>query len=585
MVQRILEKMPRAYWSRATLNAVKAGAARTEAEPVTARILKLRDLFAGGYRFRLTCFQRAYSWRVHNVLRLLDDIRNAMQQPDDARRFFLGRVMLAQRPGEIDAEIVDGHQRMVTLTVLFAVLRDLESDPERIAWLDGMIGDQSSLALGRHAFRMAIQATTSVFFADAVQRTGAALLEPITPINEFSETERCIYEARECLRAELITTGKEYRRDLAEFLADNCRLLVMSTSDPDDAWDLIRTELETRLEFSEADQAKAALLSAMPLADRIYCSRAWEGCEAILNATDIHRILGHIRALRWRGRTQSHVPVEDEIIERFDLSNSGMAFMLEEFVPEAERLSAIRLGALHHDPAARDRTVAHLAQMTWIDPHFWVPAALKWLAVHGAGSPQSVSFFERLNRLVWIMRIGGIDPGVQETRILDLADEIGQGVDVENMSRLMIDQKGLLTPALNNLRSANFANKHFAGLVLRRISTALGADSGPICRDKVTIEHVLPRNPPVKSSWRSKFRTKDDIAAYCMRLGNLTLLSPQDNQRAATHDWSVKQAILAEAAFPMSKVAALEGDWTAKSISIRTENLIGVLFKSWDLQA
>jgi hypothetical protein len=181
-----------------------------------------------------------------------------------------------------------------------------------------------------------------------------------------------------------------------------------------------------------------------------------------------------------------------------------------------------------------------------------------------------------------MMKIAGEDPGVQETRIFDICDEIAKWVKVEAMTRLQIEAK-LHTAALTNLRSINFAAKHYAGLVLRRLSILLGADSGPITRDTVTMEHVLPRNPPQGSEWRRLFRADADIKDYAQRLGNISLLTGPQNQKAGTLEWNSKRAVLSGSDFVLSRQAASETTWDAKTILRRSENLIGLIMRNWEL--
>ncbi len=207
--------------------------------------------------------------------------------------------MLAKAPGKIETELVDGHQRLMTLTILFAVLRDLEIDDDRRAWLHGFIGGGDIKSKGKAIYRLTAQSTPSLFFETLVQEPGATERLLDVEQHELSEPERNIYDNRETIRAELTGPNMDdaARRELADFLADRCHVIAIVVEDQDQAWELVHIEQETRLEFSDADQAKAILLSAMPAADRVNCSRLWEGCEAHLSAADMHRLLVHIGAM------------------------------------------------------------------------------------------------------------------------------------------------------------------------------------------------------------------------------------------------------------------------------------------------
>ncbi|MGQ0674174.1 MAG: DUF262 domain-containing protein [Hyphomicrobium sp.] len=573
------------FWSRAKVAAPARSAPPDDLSYISAEVATLAHVFSGEYRFRLTCFQRAYSWRTPQVTRLLSNIREAMTQAPPRRRYCLGRLMLARPLESAETELVDGHQRLMTLTLLFAVLRDLEVDEPRRAWLHSFIASGGMQSRSKPVYRLTAQSTPSLFFESLVQEPGATERILESEFHELSETERNIYDNRETIRAELTSPGMddESRRAFADFLADGCHVITVVVEDQDQAWELVHIEQETRLEFTEADQAKAILLSAMPATDRVVCSRMWEGCEAHLSASDMHRLLVHIGAMRWRCRVQSSTPIENDIVQHFALEAGGFAFMDQEFVPNAERLGAIRRGGVGSEGRQRAAIATSIDYMNWIDPHLWVTAALKWLGARGEADAETELFFRRLDRLVWLMKIAGDDPGVQETRMFDLCDEIAKWHKVDSMSRLQIEGR-MLNAALANLRSPNFAVKHYAGLVLRRLSILLGEDSGPITRDKVTMEHVLPRNPPLHGEWRRLYRTEADVKEFAQRLGNITLLTGPQNQKAGTFDWAAKRAVLAASDFVLSRRASAETDWVSRTVQRRTEELIALLLRDWDLK-
>lgn len=573
--------MTRSLWARAGLARRSAAQEPLEPEYLAASVLSIGEIFSGAYRFRLTCFQRAYAWRTPQLSRLLSNLKEAMQNDGRKRRYCLGRLMLAQEAGHVETELVDGHQRLLTLTILLSVLRDLETDPDRSDWLHGFVADPRKLPSGV-AYRLRAQATISNLFEVTVQERGATDSDPDISVDELSEPERNIIENREYIRSVVAAMPDTARRELADFLANECHVIAIVVDNQDEAWGLISTEQETRLEFTDADQAKAILLSEMPVGDRIACGRAWEGCEALLTATDMHRLLTHIRALYWRGRSHSTLPVEAEIAQKFSLFQGGFPFLNTALVPLAERLSELRRGAIGEDPLARDAIATCITHMTWIDPHSWVPAALQWLRIRGADAPETLTFFRHLERLIWVMKLAGVDPLVQETRILSLVGEIEGGGAVATLTKLSIDPT-VLTVALTNLRSPSFAAKTHAGLVLRRLSIAMGKDSGPVTRTNVTMEHILPRNPK-GGLWRKHFRNEADVKAYAQRLGNITWLSEAHNQEAANKDWPVKRTILASSSFALSRQAAKDAEWTARTIADRTEDLIALLFKQWDIE-
>jgi hypothetical protein len=224
----------------------------------------------------------------------------------------------------------------------------------------------------------------------------------------------------------------------------------------------------------------------------------------------------------------------------------------------------------------------HCERLNWIAPHLWMPAALFWLSKERSAA-ESLFFFKRLERLVWMMRIAGLDPAKQQTRIIQLVGEIERGVAPAAMRELEIPH-AIRDAALTNLRSKTFDAKQYSARVLRRISVSLGQDPGPVNTTTVTVEHILPRGFAQKSGWRTHFPTKRVVQANSHKLGNLTFLTSADNQAADTLDWQDKRPIFARSKLVLANRLGVTGDWTAQSITSRTEDLIRILFESWDLK-
>jgi hypothetical protein len=540
---------------------------------ISVKILTVSDLFSGSYIFHLPWFQRAYAWHPHEVGRLLTNVAEAMRSDLSPRRYFLGKIVLAKPNGSVDTALVDGHQRVMTLTLLYAVLRDLEQDEARRSALQRFIAAPDFLLQPQHA--------TANFIVQFVQEPGATLREPDEDMSELSETQRNIIENRNYLRAQL--SGDDFdeaaRRELAAFLANDCKILKCSVTDEDEAWQILQIEEETRVEFTSADRAKSTLLSIAPSPDRRRCQQLWEQCENLIGATDLYALLLHLRTLRLRNLSDR--PVEADLARAYAMDEMGLAFIERELTPAAEFVARIRAGTV--GPASNQKELASLIrQMSWIDPHYWMPAALNWLMRRNDDHPDTLEFFRLLERLVWFMRLSGADPVKRQRHILRLLGEMDKGGPPANMRELEI-ARTVRSTALENLRSPTFDSKHYAARVLRRASVAIGQDPGPVHAARVTLEHILPRSFLPDSPWRKDFPQKRSVQSHAHRLGNLTFLSASDNQAADTLDWAAKRRILAASEFVISKRAGAARQWTATNISERTDDLIAVLMKDWQL--
>lgn len=542
-------------------------------EVISVKVVPLKDLFSDVYEFRLPYFQRAYAWQTAEIGRLLSDITQAMRASGGKRGYFLGKLMVAKKNGQPETALVDGHQRVMSLTLLFAVLRDLESNPALQIRLNDFIRGDS--------VRLKPQEAMALSCERFVQTPGATSVEPEDDLDLLSETERNVIENRNYLRTELSSADypPEVRHALITYLSERCCVIVASVEDDEEAWSFLRTEEETRVDFSKSDRAKFSLIAIVPPAERAACQKVWESCEALLGAADMHALLGHLRTLK--RRRNSGKPIEIDLAEgyKFNTPGAGLSFLANQFKPAAERLAMLRKSSEVRDgrplPAVSER-------LKWIDPQLWVPAALLWFE-RNQDPDETLLFFRKLERLVWMMKIAGFDPTKQSNRILQLLGEIDRTVSPAKMRELEIPN-ALRDAAASNLRSPTFDAKHYSGRVLRRVSVSLGQDPGPIERTTLTIEHVLPRGFAPKSGWRTHFPSARSVRDYSHRLGNLTLLSPEDNQKADTIDWADKRPIFARSHYVLSQKLAEAESWTPARILERTEELIALLFKDWDIK-
>lgn len=87
----------------------------------------LSKVFSSDFDFKIPDYQRPYAWGVEEAGQLLEDLSDALGRDED-EPYFLGSVVLVKDPSGPAADIIDGQQRITTVTDLLAVLRDLAAD-------------------------------------------------------------------------------------------------------------------------------------------------------------------------------------------------------------------------------------------------------------------------------------------------------------------------------------------------------------------------------------------------------------------------------------------------------------------------
>lgn len=99
----------------------------------------LRGLLQGGKQYSIPMFQRPYSWNVDNWEVLWDDILNLYENADEENEdytHFLGPIVTVAEVGTPDGVspyvVIDGQQRLATLSILLASLRDHMKEEESL---------------------------------------------------------------------------------------------------------------------------------------------------------------------------------------------------------------------------------------------------------------------------------------------------------------------------------------------------------------------------------------------------------------------------------------------------------------------
>jgi len=83
--------------------------------------LTIRTLFKNYSSFEIPSFQRDYSWNALYYRNFFDDIINSISQ-EDQENYFIGTMVFSNLTKENKTDVVDGQQRLTTMTMLFSAL-------------------------------------------------------------------------------------------------------------------------------------------------------------------------------------------------------------------------------------------------------------------------------------------------------------------------------------------------------------------------------------------------------------------------------------------------------------------------------
>ena len=108
---------------------------------INAEVQRIRDVFSAAADIRVPPFQRSFAWGDEETEILIKDLLEAFR---NSVIYFLGAIVVIRPKGRGPADVVDGQQRLTTLTIILAVMRDLTDSTDEQALLHSLIGYSDS---------------------------------------------------------------------------------------------------------------------------------------------------------------------------------------------------------------------------------------------------------------------------------------------------------------------------------------------------------------------------------------------------------------------------------------------------------
>jgi len=128
-------------------------------------------IFSNDFIFSIPRYQRPYSWTTEHSGELLQDLLDALNAAGDVESsgpYFLGSIVLI-KGDSAGAQVVDGQQRLTTLTILLSVLRSLGSSEDKSDLTSYIYQKGKRLEGTKDRPRLTLRPKDQPFFWDYIQ--------------------------------------------------------------------------------------------------------------------------------------------------------------------------------------------------------------------------------------------------------------------------------------------------------------------------------------------------------------------------------------------------------------------------------
>ncbi len=545
----------------------------------------LRAVFDDTYLFKIPTYQRPYAWTTDEADELLNDLMEAQRKdPDDP--YFLGSIILIKQESSPESDVVDGQQRLTTLTILLCVLRELSKDDNhkgeinRFIWQEG-----SEVNETQDELRLTLRERDRDFFRDHIQNGGsiASLLDADRA--GLSDSRTRIVENVAHIHKKLVSLSEAQLWEFTLFVLRGCFLVVVAATNRDSAYRIFSVMNTRGLDLSPTDILKAEAIG--DLEERLQSEYAakWEELEEELGRDKFRELFAHIRMIY--GKDKLRVTLQEGFREHVLSEVSGPAFIDEVLVPYAKLYEVIEDSAYVSTENAEEIN-RYIGFLGFLDNFDWIPPAMEYLRLHGNASSKVLDFLKRLDRLAYGLFLRRADTYERIERYGRVLTEIergeagGQGSSAFELSEA---EKAEIRERLAG--DVYLVTRARLPLLLRL--DGLLADAGATYDHKiVTVEHVLPQNPAADSEWLKTFPNEDLRGYWTHKLANLVLLPRRKNSAASNLDFEEKKSVYfrqkgVSTTFALTTPVLDEVEWTPEVLGRRQTELMQKLVDEWTL--
>ena len=567
-------------------------------ETIKATELPIVNIFDNDYRFEIPDYQRPYAWTTEEAGELLDDLLHATRDIRDVDSvgetspYFMGSVVVIKNDDNPLAYVVDGQQRITTLTIMLCALRDLAiaTDDKHKREVHNFIGVEAiEIKQIKGHYRLAVRKRDRDFFQTNIQDMGALRKFVAQEFADLPDSRQRMFENAKHLWESLSNLDEDRRKILATFVVLRCFLVIVSTSDTESAYRIFAVMNDRGLDLSPTDILKAQIIGPMDEDDTDKYTSIWEDIEERVGRDDFREIFSHIRMIHTRSKMRRTLQQEfhDNVLKQL----KGDEFINEVLIPYADAYEAITKNPneSYATGTKTDSINELLRHLNRLDNFDWIPPAMAFFKKRSSGDAALLLFIRDLERLAYGLFLRRANVNSRINRYAEVLQAIETDADLSaDSSPLQLNpkEKNDVLKVLNGQIYDQDPVSRVGKPLLLRLDSALADEGAAYNHPIITIEHVLPQNPAQGSEWETNF-SEDDRSEWTGKLANLVLLSRRKNSEASNYDFELKKQKYFQRGnvtpFALTSQVLVESEWTPAVLKRRQKDLIDRMTKVWRL--
>lgn len=545
----------------------------TDLNKIEGNKIELKDLLTSDNFFLVPYYQRPYSWDTDNFEDLINDLLNA----DRSKQYFLGTIVLHKNSELKINEIVDGQQRLTTIMILLATLRDLINDNDiksgiqekiiqRENKVDGIPEKDRLEVKDRQIFKELITEPDGTNIAKDVKRLPEPEFRYVQAINTFKN--------------KLSNLSQDELVRFVQFLSQNCVFIYLSTNSFDDAFRMFtivndRGKQLRRIDILKARTISPDLIHSPPVRNSI--AQSWEQWEKTIGEEEFENVLYLIRFIFLEEKPYNDLLFEyEEKIFKTNKIQKGETFANCVFT------YSTLYNSIFGDLSFFDEKENGVLLKNFINVLIKEFKSYEWKAclLQIAFKYPNENLIEVINKIELKYLEGILYGQSKDTRTSDFGKIMSAINNSKNYTDLLSSNSFNID--VNQMRqelSGNLYSKTYCKYILLRLEILQSEHTIEQKFEAKSIEHILPQTISSGSQWEKDF-TSEQHSEWINKISNLVLLSKGKNSSAGNLDFEQKKEKYLKkkiSQFPRSLEILSIPNWDLDTLQARQLELLNVV--------
>lgn len=557
---------------------------------ITGKEYPISKIFSSDFDYYIPPYQRPYAWTVEEAGTLFDDLFNFYKE-NTGDNYFLGSIVLVKSESVPHAEVIDGQQRLTTLTILLACLAHKMSDDVKLNCLSYLRETGNVLENLASTPRLHLRERDQTFFEKYIQNDEIEQLLKINKPDIKTEAQQRIYENCKLFldKIEKSLPDNQMLQNFCSFLVTRCYLVTVYTPSQESAFRVFSVLNSRGLDLQTTDILKADLIGKISQNKREQYNNLWEELEIQTSRVGFNDVFMHIRTIFAKNKAKK--TLLEEFKEYVSNKYKPDVLITDIIQPYTNIYNVLKKANFQSNEYA-EQINNLLKWLNKIDNSDWLPVAIKFYAENSNNSEYILWFTQKLERLVAYLYVTSKDVNKRISRYSTILTEIEQNPKssitnpLKSIELTDDEIRYFLIALSNDIYTLLPRRRNYIILRLNDFISDSATDNQP---NILTIEHVLPQTVGLNSEWQKNWPNINTRLFWLNKIANLVPLTRYHNSAAQNYDFSKKKERYFKSdkgvsSYPLTTQVLMEKDWTPDVVRKRQDRLLEIFKEKWNLK-